>query len=143
MIRHKDSHLDHGLTDAQREYLGGLEVSPGDAVVVKTIELPAELGEVPCALYGPTMGDDPVPESEVEYAVRGDRKGESRLVARPARMTNKVTVIAGPHDGMRDVLFTAFGGPAAPREVFECDDDESREFWKEHALAKEVGDDPR
>lgn len=165
MIRHKDSHLDHGLTPAQVEYL--LERFAGrDAFFIETIELPPELGTVPCGLYGPTMGDEPVPDADWRscgycgacqfylsgalcsaktnanggaYAYwRGDRKYHSRVVDRPTRPTNKVTVIAGPHDGAPCVLFTAFGGPAAPQEPGDpsCKDVEaSRAFWAEHALA--------
>lgn len=136
MIRHKESHLDHGLTDAQVEYLLTLSVSEA-TVVVKTIELPHELGTVPCGLHGPAMGDEAVPEGEVSYAVRGERKGKSRLVAREPRQTRLVTVVAGSYDGYRDVLFTAFGGPQAPREPFEDDGDEAREFWASHALSAE------
>lgn len=149
MKRHSDSHLDHGLTDEQVKYLLTLEVSDG-GIVTKTIKLPEALGTVPCALYGPSMNDDPVLESDVTYAVRGERAGVSRLVDRPSRPTQFVTVIAGPHDGLHDVLHTAFGGPPAPREPWEldegCDDRAvSEAFWLEHALAieKEGGDDQR
>jgi hypothetical protein len=76
------------------------------------------------------------------------------VVARPTRTTRKVTIIAGPHDGMVDVLFTAFGGPSAPKEMYEweskedpaftsLDEIQSRTFWAEHALAKEAGNDQR
>lgn len=131
MQRHADSHLDHGLTEPQISYLLGL-----DLVGVHTVELPAELGTVPCALYGPAMGDPAVPEAEVVLARRGARTGLSRLIRRPPRPTRLVTVIVGPHDGLPDVLYTAFGGPAAPREPFEVPDDpEAAAFWAEHALS--------
>lgn len=136
MIRHKESHLDHGLSEAQVEYLLTLSVSEA-TVVVKTIELPPELGTVPCGLHGPLVGDEPVPEAEVTYAVRGERKGPSRLVAREPRQTRLVTVVAGSYDGFTDVLFTAFGGPQAPREPFEDDGEEAKSFWAQHALSAE------
>jgi len=142
ITKHADSHLDHALTEAQVEFVLSLPAKAGE-VTVQTVELPDGLGLVPCGLYGPTMGDAPVTDSEVEMVVRGDRKGESRLVGRSPRLQRKVTVISGPHDGDSCVLFTAFGGPQAPREPFEfaADDDsdaaqESRKFWSEHALAK-------
>lgn len=136
MQRHNDSHLDHGLSSAQIEFLLKIEVPEGE-VTVKTVELPEELGKVPCGLHGPEMGDAAVMEADVTYAVRGERKGASRLVARPTRKTSKVTFVAGPHDGQEGVIFTAFGGPMAPRELFECDDMSSREFWATHALSSE------
>jgi hypothetical protein len=133
--RHKDSHLDHALTEAQIQYILGLS-APEGTVNVQTVELPAELGTVPCGLFGPCMGDAPVSDSEVEMVTRGNRKGASRTVAREPRQVRQVTVITGPHDGEPCVLFTAFGGPSAPREPFEDDSEESRKFWAEHALAR-------
>lgn len=152
MIRHKDSHLDHGLTPTQIEYI--LERFAGrDAFFIETVELPPELGTVPCGLYGPVMGDGPIADYNVDddttwglglafYRARGTRAYESRLVRRPTRPTNKVTVIAGPHDSHPCVLVTAFGGPATPQEPGDpsCKDVEaSKAFWSEHALAAEPG----
>lgn len=142
MKRHADSHLDHNLTDAQIEYLLDRFADRAE-FFIETIELPEDLGTAPCALYGPTMGDDPVRDGEVTLTVRGKRKGPSRLVDRPSRPTRQVTVIAGPHDGQPCVLFTAFGGPSAPREPWELEGSDSadlarsREFWAQHALSKE------
>lgn len=137
-----ESHLDHGLTESQVEFILKIEV-PAGTVTVKTIELPENLGTVPCALYGPKMGDDPIDEDDVTYKVRGNRKGESRVVNLPMRPTRVVTFVAGPHNGEEGVLYTAFGGPSSPREPFEFDDhmsEEAREplnFWSEHALSAE------
>lgn len=141
--RHKDSHLDHALTDAQVDFVLGLSAKEGE-LTIQTVELPEELGTVPCGLFGPVMGDAPVTDSaDVEWRVRGNRKGESRTVSRAPRQVRTVTVISGPHDGESCVLFTAFGGPQSPREPFEFADDdqsdaaqESRKFWAEHALAR-------
>jgi hypothetical protein len=144
--RHKDSHVDHALTEAQLEWILSLPAEP-DTVTVQTVELPLHLGTVPCALYGPAMGDDPIPESAVQYERRGNREGESRMLAPyiepwsafptypEPRQVRTVTVISGPHDGRPCVLFTAFGGPQAPREPWEDDSEESAAFWREHALA--------
>ena len=46
-----------------------------------------------------------------------------------------MTIVCGPHDGHDFVLFTAYGGPQAPREPFEDKSPEARKFWEEHALA--------
>jgi hypothetical protein len=138
MLKHKDSHLDHNLTPAQLDWLFS-QFSDRAGFFIETVELPETLGKVPCDLFGPLVGDEPIPESEVHYAKRGERAWESRLieVAYP-RNTRKVTVIAGPHDGHACVLYTAFGGPAAPQEPGDpgCKDPEaSRAFWAQHALA--------
>lgn len=115
MNKHPDSHLDHSLTEAQLHYLLGRFADRG-GFFLETIELPDDLGTIPCGLWGPLMGDPPIAEIDVVRAHRGTRAWASRLVARAARPTRQVTVIAGPHDGHPCVLYTAFGGPAAPQE---------------------------
>jgi hypothetical protein len=138
MIKHQDSHVDHGLSEPQIRYLLD-RFADRTAFFLETIELPEDLGTAPCGLYGPLMGDPAVGDDEVENAVRGTRAWTSRLVDRPTRPTRKVTVIAGPHDGHACVLYTAFGGPATPQEPGDpgCKDPvASAAFWREHALAK-------
>jgi hypothetical protein len=133
--KHAESHVDHCLTEAQLEHVLRQE-APAGRVHAQTVELPIELGTVRCALYGPIMGDAPVEEnSDVFYQRRGERKGESRMVVQPLRDVRTVTIVTGPHDGHECVLFTAYGGPEAPRERFDDDSDASAEFWRVHALA--------
>ena len=135
ITRHKDSHLDHNLTSEQIKFVLGLDAQEGE-LTIQTVTLPDHLGTVPCGLYGPVMGDEPVTEAEVSYHVRGERKGKSRLIiGRAPRTTRLLTVISGPHDGLACVLFTAFGGPQAPKEPFEDDSDETKAFWNQHALS--------
>lgn len=97
MKRHAASHFDHGLTEAQIAYL--LQRF-ADRVVffIETVELPEELGTVPCGLHGPIVGGAPVAEREVTYAQRGTRPWTSRLVDRPPHHVRTVTVVAGPHE---------------------------------------------
>jgi len=142
ITKHAESHLDHNLSEKQLAFV--LSQTPtGEGVAVFTVAIPSELGTLPCGLYGPAEGDNAVPDSEVSFAVRGERKGESRVIKAPMRYTSEVTIVAGPHDGHDWVLFTSYGGSAAPREPFEFADDddskaavESREFWATHALAE-------
>lgn len=156
MKLHRDSHTDHALTPAQLSYV--LERFGDHQTPIKTtVEMPEDLGTAPCALYGPTVGDAAISETEVTHANRGSRAWTSRLVDRPARGSRMLTVIAGPHDGEPCVLYTVFGGPLAPREPGEVTRDleraiasgagivaierlrtelgESEAFWSEHALA--------
>lgn len=133
------SHVDHGLSQAQRDWLVS-RFADRKAFFIESVELPSELGTVPCGLYGPMMGDSPVEESAAVYRKRGARSNESRLVNRPARPTKTVTVIAGPHDGLLCVMYTAFGGPLTPKEpgdysITPSEQDESAAFWAVHALA--------
>lgn len=144
------SHVDHGLTAKQVEYIEKL-FAGRDAFFLETIELPKEVGTVPCGLYGPVMGDDPIGENEVKYIVRGNRRCTSRVkadnvISAGMRETNKLTVIAGPaeHNGEKlpCVLYTAYGGPAAPREPGDTTIptwegvQEARKFWAEHCLVE-------
>jgi len=136
--KHNDSHLDHNLTEEQIAFVLALDAAQGE-LTIQTVELPEALGTIPCGLYGPAMGDEPIEETRVHYAVRGERAGVSRMIAKGSRGSRMVTVISGPHDGQPCVLFTAFGGPQAAREPFEDDSEESRAFWAEHALAASEG----
>lgn len=136
---HKDSHLDHALTKAQIDFLLS-HFAEHEGFFIETLELPEELGTVPCGLYGPIMGDPPITENQVFYAKRGNREYTSRMRNSDVapRQVRTVTVIAGPHDGQNCVLFTAFGGPCAPQEINDpgCKDlIKSQVFWAEHALA--------
>lgn len=97
MKKHNASHFDHGLSDAQIAFLMK-RFADRDAFFIETVELPEELGTVPCGLHGPLVGGAPVEESEVMYAKRGTRAWNSRLVDRPKQPVRTVTVIAGPHE---------------------------------------------
>lgn len=143
ITKHAESHVDHNLTEAQLAFVLSHDPSRhGDGRIrVFTVDIPPDLGTLPCALYGPVEGDDPVPESEVIYRFRDGRKGKSRLIEAPKRQTTKVTIVAGPHEDIEWILYTCYGGHAAPREPFELMNDVSEakrlsnEFWATHALA--------
>lgn len=142
MIKHPDSHMDHGITEDQWHYVF-TQLADRTDMFVETLALPDILGTVANALYGPSAGDPPVDESEVYYATRGSRVGQSRMVHRSLRPTRWIRIIAGPHDGHPCVLYTAYGVATkdmaeAPREPWdpECKDVEaSKVFWSAHALA--------
>jgi len=97
MIKHPDSHVDHNLTEDQLKYLLD-RFADRNSFFLESIELPEQLGSVPCGLWGPIMGDPPVDEADVHHGRRGDRPWTSRLVDRSTRSTRLVTVIAGPHE---------------------------------------------
>jgi hypothetical protein len=136
------SHVDHGLTAEQLQWL--LDQTEGrSSFFIETFTLPAHLGTVECGLVGPALGLPAVPEEDVKYIIRGNRKCASRVLRESVEKprTRMVTVIAGPtqgHDGL--VLYTAYGGPSAPREPGDTTIPnwegvvESRAFWAEHAL---------
>ena len=96
MIIHKDSHTDHTITQVQWQHILA-EFDGRTGFFIETIELPTSRGFVFNELYGPSCGDAPVPEAEVHYARRGDRRWDSRLIKAPKRPTRFVRVIAGPH----------------------------------------------
>jgi hypothetical protein len=139
LTMHKDSHVDHNLTQEQLDWILQ-RFADKNEFFIETFTLPLAngLGRVTCGLYGPAMGDAAVPEGDVYYAPRGNRPYPSRLVkGRPPRPTGLVTVIGGPHDGEACVLYTAFGGPVTPQEPGDpaCKDVEaSKKFWADHAL---------
>ncbi len=136
-----DSHLDHDLGDAVIAYIVAEFKHINSGFIIRTIGIPEELGTVPCGIVGPVIGRPPVPEEDVVYVVRGTRSWPSRtLKVKPEKpQVRTVTVIAGPHGDDPCVLYTAYGGPYAPREPGDPDlkpEDymDSRKFWSEHAL---------
>ena len=138
MIITNDSHLDHALSAGMLAHILGA-FADRDAFFIETIELPAELGTVPCGLHGPAMGDEPVMPGECHHAKRPGREYVSRLCERDVRQTRLLTVVAGPHDGHACILYTAYGGPIAPQEPGDpsCRDKAaSMSWWSDHALSR-------
>jgi hypothetical protein len=134
------SHLDHGLHESVVAHIAE-RFAARDSFFIETFELPAELPSARSGLHGPLVGDAPISECDVWYELRGARSGPSRLCARPLRVTRLVTVVAGPHEDEPCVLYTAYGGPQAPREPWDrslTPDQavESEEFWSTHALSR-------
>lgn len=131
------SHVDHNLGAAHLAHIIAL-FGEKKEFFIATITLPDTLGEVPCGLHGPSVGDSPIGGEECEMVIRGDRKGASRLTSRGARPTRTLTVIGGPHEG-ECIMYTAFGGPLAPKEPWDADEagrPASKAFWAVHALSK-------
>lgn len=96
MKKHAESHMDHGFTQAQWDYIF-TKYADKAAFFIDTFELPENLGTVTNELYGPSVGDPPVLEADAFYTKRGDRAWKSRMVSLPKRPTRFVRVIAGPH----------------------------------------------
>lgn len=134
------SHLDHGITDAHiRHILDRFANRSG--FFAETLIMPRSLASLPCAMHGPIVGEKPVGEDEAFYERRNGRKGLSRMCARRPSQSRKLTVIAGPSGNDLCVLYTAYGGPLAPREPWdpsmsESERRESVAFWSKHALSK-------
>jgi len=141
-----ESHLDHNLSLRHLRFILDMcahTIPYGDGPTKLTLDLPDGMEPVPCALYGPLVGDAPVDQKKVKYRTRGTRGWASPIVYRPCRPSRQVSVIIG-WDGRQyhvPVLYTAFGGPIAPREPGdpECEDvAASEDFWLRHALSYQV-----
>ena len=144
---HTASHTDHALTEAHIDWIKAKFADRSGPFWCETLEMPEHLGDLPCSLYGPLTGDKPVAEETCTYHVRGEgdkqRAGASRILLGGApRQTRIITVMGGAYDGFDNVLFSAYGGPQAPREPFdpslakdEAAKAASMAFWLEHALA--------
>ena len=85
MKKHAESHVDHGLTAEQLQFLLD-RFADREGFFIETLTLPRELGTVRCGLYGPIMGDPPISDAEVTHATRGTRAWTSdhRLAAAAA-----------------------------------------------------------
>jgi hypothetical protein len=139
-------HKDHGITDAQWKHI--LYVLGNSGLVgffILQVDIPKELGTVPCSIYGPVMGDVPVPDSEVQMMKRTEDRPPDRMTNKPQRQVGYVQVI-GTYESdpvamdAETVIYTCYGGPLAPRNplepgLSEKDKLDSEKFWSQHALA--------
>ena len=104
-----------------------------------TVVMPMDLSALPNCLYGPTCEDDPVSEDQVTYVVRGDRGWEDRMIDKPRRLSQLLTMIGMREEDDSITLYTAHGGPPAaqnPADPSCGDQEESKAFWATHALVK-------
>jgi len=132
-------HADHGVSSEVIAWALA-EIAP-TGFFLRTLELPAQFGDLQNALHGPVCGDEPVTDAEVVFFQRSADRPSSRMVRRAMRATRLMTII-GIVNAEGDVtVFTAHGGPAAEREVGDASlvGDEaatlaSAEFWATHAL---------
>jgi hypothetical protein len=157
------SHLDHGLSAAHLEFINRV-FGKRDGFFAETVEMPSDLPELLCGLYGPVVGDAPIHDCDCQMRARFGRQHKSRiyigapnsagyagpvpggrLVYPRLRGSRLLTVIAGPYSetpgdpGFACMLYTAFGGPLAPKEpgdpaVHPDELDASVAFWRDHAL---------
>lgn len=136
-------HADHGINPEQMAYIqSAIAADTPRGFFIKEIRIPANLGTVPSAIYGPAAGDAPVPESQVFYRPRGDRPWADRVVSWPTRPVDYVQAIGMPdqNDPNKIVLFTVYGGPLAPQHPDDPNNRDlaaSKKFWSEHALSLE------
>ena len=136
-------HADHGISKDQLAHIESVirNEIPDPGFFLHQISIPSDLTSVPCALYGPAMGDDPVDRSRVTMQKRSeDRAADPMLVGSESRPVDYVQAIGIV--GEEEInLFTVYGGPAAPRNPedpsieTDAEREESRKFWSEHALA--------
>jgi hypothetical protein len=138
-------HADHGIDPSHEAVIRGLfEAADGDTFIVTTVTLGGECGDLMSGIHGPIVGDEPVPSEEVEWALRGERTNLSRLCDRAERPTRLMTVIGKREDDVVTV-FTAYGGPLAPREITDPTlppeaAEEAAQFWAQHALSRPSGE---
>ena len=113
-------HDDHGLDQPHLEFIDSVfEGKKGFFIDVFT--MPEKCTDLLCALYGPSVGDEPITEDEINYKVRNGRAGTSRLVSRAHRPARNM-VVCGIAGGQSPVIYTAYGTRAntpSPREWWD------------------------
>lgn len=130
-------HADHGISKEQMAFIQS-QLMEEKGFFIKQVNIPVEMGSVPCGLYGPEMGDGPVPDKDVVMVSRGnDRPWDDRILKNfPTRPVNYVQAIGMVTDEAK-TLFTVYGGPLAPQNPADPDCqnvEESTKYWEEHAL---------
>lgn len=162
IITHR-SHLDHSLTIDHVRFLLAHSCAR-DGFFIASLTMPTELPALPCALRGPIVGNPAIADEDTIMRARNGRAWPSRMLAdarKPMRTrmapdgpegpvwgwsathrSRVLTAIGGPSDGHPCVLYTAYGGPLAPREpgdpsLVGADLDEAIAFWSQHALVGE------
>lgn len=131
-------HADHGVSVETIAWALS-HINP-EGFFIRTMELPEGHCDLLSALYGPLAGDAAVSDDVVSFVKRSEDRPASRMINSAKRPSRLLTVIGTAKDG--DVtIFTAYGGPCAPREVGDAtlatdeEKKESADFWAQHALA--------
>ena len=154
-------HNDHGLTEAHIEFIMR-EPSIAQAAeghnIAQVFEMPDELPNLWCALYGPSCGDREFLDyikgtgvSEIIYEERrcslcNTTKGKSKLVDLSLRPTRKLAVI-GVKGGPCHTAYGTRANTVSPLEEWEAEKEyseqkitlkeleDSKQFWSVHALS--------
>lgn len=134
-------HADHGLA-VEHYRLIDAAMAERSGFFIVALALGDLSGTLQSALYGPSCGDEPIGEDEVEYVKRGNRPGPSRLIDRPTRPADHMVVIGIAGEDPK--VFTAYGNIGwgiAPREWWDSgmkphETAEAAAFWSDHALSK-------
>jgi len=138
-------HDDHGLKQRHLQFIDTLLSGWDGSFTRLHATMPEDCPPLLSDLHGPSAGDDPIAEDEVEYVTRANRAGPSRLVSREPRPCREMVLIAGPGESPGDepLIYTAYGSQVvAPREPWDksMNDEEKAEakaFWGEHALSSQ------
>ena len=132
-------HGDHGLTQ-QHLALVDDTVFQHKGFFLVLVDLPDNAPPLMSSLYGPSCGDAVIDEDQVEYVVRADRPGPSRVMQVRPRPVRKMVVV-GVSAGDESVVFSAYGSQVIPQREWWDSSMKPQEavlaarFWSEHALA--------
>ena len=116
------AHDDHGLNADHLSFIDSALEDWDGSFIIKVLPLPATCESLPSALYGPSVGDEPIDEDQVTYVKRANRRGPSRLIDAPTRLSRNMVVIGMRVEDGSLMLFTAYGTQsetASPREWWD------------------------
>jgi hypothetical protein len=133
-------HSDHGLEESHYAFIDQI-LQEQNGLFAVCVSLPPECPDLLSALYGPTAGDLAICEEDVEYIVRNDRPGKSRMISLPLRPCRRLAVIGIAGDNAE--IFSAYGTQACdptPREWWDSsmkphEAAAAAQFWCDHALS--------
>jgi len=155
------AHDDHDLQPEHLDFIDEVLADWDGSFLLKVFPLPDTCASLPSALYGPSVGDEPIKEDQVTYKKRNKRRGPSRLIDAPTRPARNIALIGMRVTSGELMLFTAYGTQAehpSPREwwdipqidltklppaearalLFKWSSDgvAACHFWSQHALVK-------
>tara|TARA_Y100001963_G_scaffold121433_1_gene170014 strand:- start:7698 stop:8204 length:507 start_codon:yes stop_codon:yes gene_type:complete len=155
------AHDDHGLNADHLSFIDTALADWDGSFLIQVLSLPDTCESLPSALYGPSVGDEPIDDDQVTYIKRAKRRGPSRLIDAPMRPARNMVVIGMRVEDGSLMLFTAYGTQSdtpSPREWWDLppinltavppaeasaiidqwssDARAASNFWSQHALAQ-------
>ncbi len=141
----------NGSFDDYRQHVQALNADADSNItfMIVSLEVPISLPDMYSQLRGPEAGDQPIYDDSpgVTFKPRVNRTWNSKMIDLPRVSTRCITAIIGKNGDGDLILYSAYAGRYVPQEPGDIalvgNEDalnESKSFWKVHALAARTVD---